>query len=118
MKTFNEFDQLTDKQIFDEIFESTTDVDLTPEQEAAIDELAETLLTEYEKGRDLDDIMNEIIEESRLSMILGGLTGFALGKSLGKIIARVLGVDKGVLYDLLTSRLVGAAIGAAIGKKI
>ena len=92
--------------------------DLTEEQDAAIDMAVERIMEEHKNGKDLDIIVEEIVNEGILGSIFGGLTGFALGKTVGKAIAKVLGIEKGALYDLMTSRLVGAALGAVLGKRI
>jgi len=92
--------------------------DLTEEQETAIDNAVDRIMEEHNNGKDLEVIMEEIINEGILGSVLGGLTGFALGKSVGKAIAKVLGIQKGALYDLLTSRLIGAALVAVLGKRL
>ena len=92
--------------------------DLTSEQDAAIDNAVERIMEAHKNGKDLDAVVEEIINEGFLGSIFGGLTGFALGSTISKAIAGVLGIEKGAFYDLLTSRLVGAALGAVLGKKI
>jgi len=91
---------------------------LTEEQDAAIDIAVDRIMEEHKNGKDLETVVDEIINEGILGSIFGGLTGFALGKTIGKAIAKVLGIQKGALYDLMTSRLVGAALGAVLGKRI
>lgn len=92
--------------------------ELTEEQDAAIDMAVERIMEEHKNGKDLELVVDEIVNEGILGSIFGGLTGFALGKTIGKAIAKVLGIEKGALYDLMTSRLVGAALGAVLGKRI
>jgi uncharacterized protein YcfJ len=117
MKTFKDF--LTENlESTIEIQNLLNESELTEDQEIAIDRVVDAIMVEHRDGKDLDQIIGEILNEGILGSILGGLTGFALGKALGRAIARVLGVEKGALYDLFTSRLVGAAIGAVIGKRI
>ena len=116
MKTYHEYLTESDEHALLEkaLHESN---DITPEQDAAINQVVERILAEHANGRDLGEVMEEITNEGIIGSILGGLTVFALGKTIGTTIARVLGVEKGVLYDLLTSRLVGAALGSAIGNR-
>lgn len=118
-KTFNDFltenNQDDVKDIITLLNESN---EITEDQELLVDVAVENFILEYSSGKDLNLLMEEIVEEGILGSIFGGLTGFALGKTIGKTIAKVLGIQKGVLYDLLTSRLVGAALGSAIGKKL
>jgi hypothetical protein len=100
------------------LFESMNS-ELTPEQEAHIDLAIDNFVKEYlEKGKDINDLQEDLMNEGFIGSIIGGLTGFALGSTVGKIVARVLGVQNGILYDMLTSRLVGAALGAALGKRV
>lgn len=121
MKTFKEF--LIENDTFTEIeiqmMNENLKSELTPDEEAKIDEAVKAFVKEYlENNKGIKDLNEELTNEGMLGSILGGLTGFALGSTIGKIVANVLGVEKGVLFDLLTSRLVGAALGAAIGKRI
>ena len=85
MKTYREYLNETDEEVLFQraLHES---VDLTPEQEEAIDQVVERILAENAKGRDLSEVMEEITNEGIIGSILGGLTGFALGKSIGKTI--------------------------------
>ena len=86
MKTYLEYVNESDEGVlFQRALQES--VDLTEEQEAAIDQVVERILAENEKGRDLEEIMEEIVNEGIIGSILGGLTGFALGKSIGKTIA-------------------------------
>ena len=118
MKTFKDYLAESNTDIVDIQALLNESHDLTEEQDAAIDIAVERILAEQKNGKDLEAVVEEIINEGFLGSIFGGLTGFALGKTIGKTIARVLGIQQGVLYDLMTSRLVGAALGAALGKQI
>ncbi len=117
MKTYKEYLLETDEDVlFQRALQES--VELTEDQDVAIDLVVEKLLTANANGQDLEAAMQEVINEGLFGSIFGGLTGFALGKTIGKLIAKVLGIEKGVIYDLLTSRLVGAALGSALGKKL
>jgi hypothetical protein len=122
-KTFIEFinektKSLDDRELFEALNESYMH-ELTPEEEAKIDEAIDAFVKEYlENNKTLEDLQADIMNEGFIGSILGGLTGFALGKSVGKLIAKVLGVEHGILYEMLTSRLVGAALGSALGSRV
>jgi hypothetical protein len=122
-KTFIDFinektSSLSDDQLLEALNESYKH-ELTPEEEAKIDEAIDAFVKNYlEQGKDINNLQEDLIKEGLIGSVLGGLAGFALGKSVGKIIAKVLGVERGVLYEMLTSRLVGAALGSALGSKM
>ena len=52
--------------------------DLTEEQETAIDNAVDRIMEEHNNGKDLEVIMEEIINEGILGSVLGGLTAFCL----------------------------------------
>lgn len=117
MKTFKDFLTENTNDALD-VQNLLNESELTEEQKDAIDQAVAKIMEEHENGKDLDVIVEEIVNEGILGSILGGLTGFALGKAVGSALAKVLGIEKGALYDLLTSRLVGAALGAVLGKRL
>jgi len=120
MKTFKEYliETNTLSEVEINMLNENLRSELTPEEEAKIEEAIRAFVKEYtENNKTVKDLNEEMTNEGILGSILGGLTGFALGSSIGKIIANVLGIEKGVIYDLLTSKLVGAALGAALGKR-
>lgn len=93
--------------------------ELTPEEEARIDEAVDAFVKDYlENGKDINNLQEDLVNEGFIGSILGGLAGFALGKTIGKIVAKVLGIERGIVYEMLTSRLVGAALGSALGGRL
>lgn len=116
MKTFKDFLTENSNDALD-IQNLLNESELTDDQKTAIDQAVARIMEEHENGKDLNAVVEEIINEGILGSILGGLTGFALGKAVGQALAKVLGVQKGALYDLLTSRLVGAALGSVLGRR-
>ena len=122
MQTFNEWkNENSNKENFFDAninpFKVITEgkEELSEEEEEIGEEVVQKIKEELEKGKSIDDIINE----GALGKLFGGLTGFAAGKKLGKILADVLGLEKdGILYDLFTSRLFGASIGSAIGDRL
>jgi hypothetical protein len=121
MRTFKEY--LIETGTFSEIelqmLNENLKSELTPEEEAKVDEAVKKFCEEYlEKNKGMKEFNEELTNEGFLGSVIGGLTGYALGSSIGKVIANVLGIQKGVVYDLLTSKLVGAALGAALGKRM
>lgn len=117
MKTFKDFLTENTNDALD-VQNLLNESELTGEQQVAIDQAVARIMEEHEGGKDLNAIVEEIVNEGILGSILGGLTGFALGKTVGSALAKVLGIERGALYDLLTSRLVGAALGAVLGKRL
>lgn len=51
--------------------------ELTKEHEDAIDAVVDKIVEEHNNGKDLESVMEEIVNEGILGSILGGLTGFA-----------------------------------------
>jgi hypothetical protein len=117
MKTFKDFLTENSNDALD-VQNILNESELSEEQQIVINKAITRIMEEHEAGKDLNSIVEEIINEGILGSILGGLTGFALGKVVGESLAKVLGIEKGALYDLLTSRLVGAALGAVLGKRL
>lgn len=117
MKTFKDFLVENTNDTLD-IQTLLNESELNEDQKNAIDMAITKIIEEHKNGKDLNVIVEEIVNEGILGSILGGLTGFALGKVVGEALAKVLGIEKGALYDLLTSRLVGAALGAVLGKRL
>jgi len=83
----------------------------------SLNESEQTIILEIiNKLKDVQ--IDENINESFLSNIIGGTLGFIIGPSLGAKIANALGITQGPLYDLFTSKLVNTAIGMAIAKGV
>ena len=81
MKTYEQFITETvevTKEI--QILNENLITELTPEQEAQIDEAIDRFVTEYlSKGKSMEDLQKDIMNEGFIGSILGGLAGFALG---------------------------------------
>ena len=119
VKSYIEFIEESLKSLPEESLLEALKHELTEDEEIQINLAVDAFVKEYlEKGKTINDLNEELVNEGIIGSIIGGLTGFALGSTIGKIIARVLGVGEGILYDMLTSRLVGAAIGSALGRKV